>query len=417
MTLLNTQTSPGQAPVFTFPRDHHQRRSLRFDEQSFEHQAKTNLNWLGHLIHLYTQPGQTLLDPMGGTGSILLALYTGRQVITGDVETPWAQLQQQNALRIHTESLFSAPAQVGQWDASHLPLPSSSIPVIITSPPYFDLFSNWNAHSGNSLTRTTLGPNGSCYGFHPRQLANIHVYETYLRAMIQVYRECQRVLVPGGTLVLIVGDKVHKANVVPVTADTQTLCHAIGFSLTGREQRRTIPSRYRRICAANNPDYPMITTETALVYQKPPAAEQSYPRRISIIQAPTPDNSPGRQLYDKQLYWAERRCHHILTLNGPGALKPYSIAGHQPNPVWTDAPANAQRRREWAFEVVRQLVSLADVLAGDVVHLHVSHDYAPYLQRRLNTIGCHVTTTTEHLNLGQKLAWYTLQNQKGDQLQ
>jgi len=426
--MLNTQTSPGASAPVKYQRDHHLRRLLRFDERVFTHHAKTNLNWLGHLVHVYTAAGQIILDPMAGSGSILLAALAGHPVISGDVETTWCELQRDNALRISAESLFCAPVHVTRWDAGHLPLRTHSIPVIITSPPYFDAFSDWNRNAGGQLSHN-VGPAGDCYGFHHLQVANIHVYEMYLKAMVEVYREYKRILHPGGTLILILGDKVHKGQVVPVTADAETLCRATGFSLVGREDRQTIPSRYRHICRQRNPNYPLVETETALVFQKiddqwPPA------RRISIIQAPSPDSAPCRQLFDKQIYWAERHCHRILILNGPGATKayyryiltldypapakPHIATGQQPNLIWHDVTAKARRRAEWGFEVVRELVGTDDVHAGDVVHLHVSHTYAPYLERRLKTIGVDVEIPTEHLNLGQKLAWYTFQNQKGD---
>ena len=39
----------------------------------------------------------------------------------------------------------------------------------------------------------------------------------------------------------------------------------------------------------------------------------------------------------------------------------------------------------------------------------VSHTdrYARYLPQRINTLGAEGTIPTAHLNLGQKLAWYT----------
>jgi len=410
--ILNTQINPGASVPVKYRRDHHLRRYLGFTETTFQHHAKTNLLFLAHLLHTHTAAGQTVLDPMGGSGSVLLAALTGHPVISGDVETIWCELQRDNAFRICAESLFCAPVHVARWDAGHLPLADNTIPVIITSPPYFDAFSDWN-HSAGSQLSYNVGPTGDCYGFDPRQIANVHVYEQYLKVMVQVYREYKRVLRPGGTLVLILGDKVHKSNVVPVTRDNETLCHANGFSLIGREQRQTIPSRYRRINRQHNPDYPLIETETALVFQK---VDDQWPpptRHISIIQAPSSDSAPGRQLFEKQLCWADHHARLTLILNGPGAARPYHVADYVLNPVWRDVPANARRRAEWAFEVVRELISTGDVHAGDVVHLHVSHDYAPYLERRLKTIGADVEIPTEHLNFGQKLAWFTNET-KGD---
>jgi len=284
MTILNAQTNSGASVPVKYRRDHHQRRNLCFDEQSFQHPAKTNLNWLGRLLHLYTETHQIVLDPFGGSGSILLATYTGRQVITGDVEAHLAQLLNQNALRIRSKSLFSAPAQVARWDAGHLPLADNSIPVIITSPPYFDTFSTWNAKSGNQLTHNP-GPTGSCYGFDPRQIANVHVYETYLRIMAQVYRECRRVLCPSGTLLLILGDKIHKGRVVPITADTETLCTAMGFTHT----TATSPPSSMALTTPPSIRKPRSSSKTRTTGCRPPATSRSS--RLQAQRAHLEDNS------------------------------------------------------------------------------------------------------------------------------
>ena len=53
-----------------FKRDHHLRRRL-FVEASFEHKARMNLYWLAWLLDQHTRPGEMVLDPMGGSGSIL----------------------------------------------------------------------------------------------------------------------------------------------------------------------------------------------------------------------------------------------------------------------------------------------------------------------------------------------------------
>ena len=125
-----------------FKRDHHLRRLL-FVERSFQHKARSNLYWLSWLLDKHTAAGEIVLDPMGGAGSILIAATKQRPVISGDIEFHWTSLQKENTLRIRGEMLFSESTHICQWDASDLPFQSGSMPAIITSPPYFDLFSNW----------------------------------------------------------------------------------------------------------------------------------------------------------------------------------------------------------------------------------------------------------------------------------
>lgn len=388
--------------TLTFKRDHHLRRRF-FIEQSFTHKAKLNLYWLAWLLDQHTDLHDIVLDPMGGTGSILLATTKQRPVLSGDLETPWCTLQQRNAFRIRSEMLFNAPALTCQWDAANLPLPSSSVPNIVTSPPYFDLFSDWNRKRGSQLDGNPdhIGETGLCYGFHPRQIANIHVYENYLRAMRQVYRECWRVLDPGGKLVLIVGDKVRKSRIVPVTRDAETLCQANGFVLIDKHERRTIPSRYRRIHAQNNSDYPMINVETAFVFKRlfPPPARCN----LAIIEAPKPGSRPGRQLFHKQLAHAYNSTHLVMVL-----VKAGFYVGRKSNAVWSgEHPRKARQRKEWAFGIIHTLVRDQVLHSGDTVHLHVTDRYARYLQQRIRTLGATAVIPTARLNFGQKLTWYT----------
>ncbi|HUX75722.1 MAG TPA: hypothetical protein VMY40_03660 [Anaerolineae bacterium] len=396
---------PGPAEPQTFARDHHLRRRLGFAEATFEHKAKLNLNWLAWLLNEHTDPGSVILDPLAGTGSILLAALNQHPTLAADVEAYWSRLLNRNALRIRSRHLLVAPILTARWDAARLPLPDASLDAIVTSPPYFDLFSNWNRKQANYMDGRHIGPNGLSYGDHRQQIGNIHIYDDYLRAMRTVYLECRRTLRPGGKLILILGNKVREGRVVPVTQDTQALVVANGFHLLAAHDRKTIPSRWRRIHGQQNAGYPVITVETALVFQKPDGP-RPRPKRCFVIEVPNGASSPGRTLFHKQLaYCIQRRPDLLLALDSTGLFRPVDVDGV----IWTGAhPAKARVRREWCYELVRdELVAKFGLGAGDQVELHVTDRYARYLQQRLNTLGAVAIIPTAHLNLGQKLAYYT----------
>ena len=402
----NTVSHPGPGEPVTFARDHHLRRHLGFAEATFEHKAKLNLNWLAWLLNEHMDPGSVILDPMAGTGSILLAALNQHPTLAGDVEPYWSRLLSCNGLRIRRRHLIVAPILTARWDAARLPLPDASLDAIVTSPPYFDLFSNWNRKQANYLDGNHVGPNGLSYGDHARQIGNLHVYEDYLRAMRGVYLECKRVLRPGGKLILSLGNKVRNGRIVPVTEDTRALVAANGFDLLATHDRKTIPSRWRRIHdQRTGDDYPMITVETAIVFQKP---IRVWPRskRWFIIEVPNGDSSPGRILFHKQLaYCIQQRPDQLLALDSIGLFRPVD----EPGIVWTGThPAKARARRNWSYKIVREMVEKFGMVgAGDRVELHVTDRYARYLQQRINTLGAVGVIPTAHLNLGQKLAYYT----------
>lgn len=100
-------------------------------------------------------------------------------------------------------------------DARHLSwLPDKSVHLVVTSPPYWTL---------------------KTYRHHADQLGEIEDYERFLDELDQVWRECERVLVPGGRICCVVGDvclprkKAGRHYVMPLHADIQV--HARRFGL------------------------------------------------------------------------------------------------------------------------------------------------------------------------------------------
>lgn len=112
-------------------------------------------------------------------------------------------------------SAFQTSHRLVQGDARDLSfLESESIHLIITSPPY------WNLKK---------------YRENPRQLGHVDDYEQFIGELSRVWKECCRILVPGGRLVCVVGDvclsrREHGRHVVvPLHADIAVTCRRIGL--------------------------------------------------------------------------------------------------------------------------------------------------------------------------------------------
>ena len=93
-------------------------------------------------------------------------------------------------------------------------LPKESVHLAITSPPYWTLKE---------------------YREHPDQLGHVDDYEEFLDAIGMVWEGVRQALVPGGRLVVVVGDvclsrrKFGRHVVVPLHASIQERCRALGY--------------------------------------------------------------------------------------------------------------------------------------------------------------------------------------------
>ena len=93
-------------------------------------------------------------------------------------------------------------------------LRDSSIHLIITSPPY------WNLKK---------------YNEHPEQMGHIDDYENFLNELNKVWSHAFRLLVPGGRLICVVGDvcvsrkSFGRHLVFPLHSDICVQCRKLGF--------------------------------------------------------------------------------------------------------------------------------------------------------------------------------------------
>ena len=99
-------------------------------------------------------------------------------------------------------------------DLSHIP--DETVHLIVTSPPYWTL---------------------KTYPVTAGQLGSIETYELFLDELDKAWRECARVLVPGGRICCVVGDvcmprrKYGKHFVMPLHADIQVRSRTLGLDV------------------------------------------------------------------------------------------------------------------------------------------------------------------------------------------
>jgi len=258
-------------------------RNRWFLESSFCHPAKLHLGLLHYLIDRYTHPGDTIADPMCGTGSLLLAATMQRQVIARDVEPRWVEIARANAVHLREiGGLFLGNMDVGQQDA-RLPW-GYQADHVLCSPPYGnEASSSPLAHRAlvyrqlpgrrwqSLLTRMEqqAGAYGSVlfhYGQHPAQIGHYRG-DRYFQAMHAIYTQAHVAIRPGGQLILIVKDHIRDGQRVRTADRTSELCQEIGFHLTDRFQRRVHPlSLWQR--RRKEQGLPVVEEEDILVLLK-----------------------------------------------------------------------------------------------------------------------------------------------------
>ena len=302
-----------------------------FVPESFAHPAKMMAPLLLWIVDRYTEPGQTIFDPMAGSGTAMLVCPLGRNVVMVELEEKFCQMQRDNWEKVkqmpqlgyamgdcaivqgdarNLEGLFDsvitsppyAEAEtrdrssyqggrvMAQMDYSYLKsktenpfnignLKYGEIDAVVTSPPYEGSLSepvdrkHYIDQTKWADGRKIAPPNSQVHQTYPsgseNNIGNLKS-DSYLEAMLQVYGQCYKVLRDGGVMVLVTKDFIRDQKRIDLTGDTIKLCEEAGFSFVERHYRKlTQVSFWRTIYKQKYPDAPVIDTEDILVLRRP----------------------------------------------------------------------------------------------------------------------------------------------------
>lgn len=184
------------------------------------HPAKFPETLAREFIEFFTRRGQTVLDPMVGTGSTLLAcLESGRHGIGVELNPAYAAI----ARRRLEEARRTTPApelrlDVVQADASNLAaLDLPTCDYVLTSPPYWDMLRARGAET--QQRRRAAGELDVTYSDDPADLGNISDYHVFLDRLVAVYAGLRPALRPGAYLTIIVKNVKKGGRVYPLAWD------------------------------------------------------------------------------------------------------------------------------------------------------------------------------------------------------
>ena len=209
------------------------------------HPAKFPETMAQEFIEFFTKQGETVLDPMAGTGSTLVAaLRAGRNSYGVELNPKYAQIAQEivdeerAALGEKVEGLRS---QVICGDAARIA--GYGLPVIdyvLTSPPYWDMLRAKG--SENQKKRRSSEELDVHYSDDPDDLGNIEDYEVFVAKLDGIYKGLKPLLREKAYLTIIVKNVKKGGRIYPLAWD---IARELGKTYTLKDEKIWVQDNQR----------------------------------------------------------------------------------------------------------------------------------------------------------------------------
>lgn len=222
------------------------------------HNAKYRGNWApqipNNLIRLYSKEGDTVLDPMVGSGTTMIeAKSLCRRGIGFDIHPEVVKLAQESC-KFDCDKCPEPIIKEG--DARELKsIKEESIDLVATHPPYLNII-KYGAKDVNG------------------DLSAINSLSKFCDEIEKVARECYRVLKPGKYCAILIGDTRRRKHYVPLAFNVMQRFLKVGFILKEdiiKLQHNCSTTRYWN---AQEKDFLLIMHEHLFVFRKLDAGEQ-----------------------------------------------------------------------------------------------------------------------------------------------
>ena len=186
------------------------------------HPAKFPETMAQEFIEFFTKKGQTVLDPMCGTGSALVAaLRAGRNSYGIELNPKYAEIAQQiiaeerAVLGQQVEGLKSEVINADAAQITNYQLPI--IDYVITSPPYWDML---RARGADTQKKRRSSPALDVfYSDDPNDLGNMDDYDAFLAKLVEIYSRLKPLLRGKAYLTIIVKNVKKEGKLYPLAWD------------------------------------------------------------------------------------------------------------------------------------------------------------------------------------------------------
>ncbi len=186
------------------------------------HPAKFPETMAQEFIEFFTKRGETVLDPMAGTGSTLIAaLRSGRNSYGIELNPKYTEIARQiiinerQSLGDKVEYLTSNVITGDATQAADFRLPTFDY--VLTSPPYWDMLHAKGA--GTQKKRRTSADLDVFYSDDAKDLGNLHDYEEFLSKLVKIYAGLRPLLRSKAYLTIIVKNVKKGGRIFPLAWD------------------------------------------------------------------------------------------------------------------------------------------------------------------------------------------------------
>jgi len=201
------------------------------------HPAKYPETMAQEFIEFFTKKGESVLDPMAGTGSTLVAaLRAGRNSYGIELNPRYAEIARQiteQEREVIGEGTLGLKSEVIQGDALHAAeYPIPNVAYVLTSPPYWDML-----HARGAETQKMRRASSDLdvhYSDDPNDLGNVREYEEFLGRLVSVYDGLKPLLREKAYLTIIVKNVKKGGRIYPLAWD---IAHELGKTYTLKDER------------------------------------------------------------------------------------------------------------------------------------------------------------------------------------
>jgi DNA modification methylase len=186
------------------------------------HPAKFPETLAQEFIEFFTKQGETVLDPMAGTGSTLIAsLRAGRNSHGIELNPKYAEIAKQIIeeerilLGEKVEGLTSTVINGDAAQISNYQLPM--IDYVLTSPPYWDMLRVKGSETQKK--RRDSAELDVHYSDDPNDLGNISNYDEFLEKLVNIYKGLKPNLCEKTYLTIIVKNVKKGGKIYPLAWD------------------------------------------------------------------------------------------------------------------------------------------------------------------------------------------------------